>query len=146
MVKYIALYGPSSVNVIVDFVKSMYVFEDVVPVIVKPFGAGAQIGVPEAYKYSYRVSKPLVILPELSDVVEVLKPHRLLYYSSIGGEVDPEVLRDMDNYVMVFSGEMELSKKELMSVEPVLLKGVPRELPVLSLATLVVYLITRRSS
>lgn len=146
LVKYIALYSPSSVNVIVDFVKSMYVFKETIPVIIKPIGAGAQIGVPEAYKYSYRSSKPLIILPELNDVIEVLKPSKVFYYSNLGVEVEAEEIKKHDNYVIIFSGEVELSKKELINVEPISIKGVPKELPVLSLATLVVYLITRESS
>ncbi|MEM1832411.1 MAG: RecB-family nuclease, partial [Desulfurococcaceae archaeon] len=69
---YLALYSPSSVQRLLDFLKTVYAVNNVVPVVIKPFGAAAQVGVPEAHRISYKLSKPLIILPEIMDLKRLL--------------------------------------------------------------------------
>ncbi|MEM1742129.1 MAG: RecB-family nuclease, partial [Desulfurococcaceae archaeon] len=64
---YIALYNTSSIQRLVDFVKIVCSFRETIPVIIKPIGAAAQIGVPEAYKIIHRANRPLIVLSEITD-------------------------------------------------------------------------------
>ncbi|MEM0355570.1 MAG: RecB-family nuclease [Desulfurococcaceae archaeon] len=143
MVKYIALYSPSSVNMVVDFVKTIYVFPNAIPVVINPIGAAAQFGVPEAYKLSYKIGKPLVILPSIEDLREVLGINRIFYYSETGSTISLEEFRSIDNYSIVFGAELSLGKKELLNVEPIRVNGIPPDLPTVPLVTLILYLVTR---
>lgn len=140
---YLALYSPSSVQKVVDFVKLAYSVEGVTPVILRPMGAGAQIGVPEAYKISYKLGRPLVILPEVKDLFEVLGVRELFYIDEGGDEVPPEVLRGAAASgacaIMFSSGEMEPSKKELEGARAIWIRGVPRGFPPIAQAAVVIY-------
>lgn len=140
---YVALYSPSSVQKVVDFVKLAYSVKGLIPVILRPIGAGAQIGVPEAYKLSYKLSKPLVVLPEVKDLMEVLGITELLYIDENGDEVPPDALRSAVTSgtcaIMFSSGEMEPSKKELEKARVVWMRGMPRGFPPLAQAAAIIY-------
>lgn len=143
MVKYIALYSPSSVNAVVDFVKSTYVFPNAIPVVINPIGAAAQFGVPEAYRLSYKIGKPLIILPTIDDLKDVLGVSRVFYYSETGSVIPVEELRSIDNYSVVFGAEHGLGKKELLNVEPFRVNEIPSDLPTVPLVALFLYLVTQ---
>jgi len=139
-VRYAVLYSPSSVQRIMDFIKTAYAFRDAIPVVVKPIGAGAQIGVPEAYKYSYRVGKPLIILPELTDLFSILHVSEAYYITSRGVEVSVRDLSGKNNVAfIVSSGEGEPSKKELEGVKSVAVRELPVDLPPASLLAVLLY-------
>ncbi|RLG79528.1 MAG: recombinase RecB [Thermoprotei archaeon] len=141
--KYAVLYSPSSVQRVLDFIRSVYVFPDVTPVIVKPVGAAAQIGVPEAHKYAYKRGKPLIILPELQDVKEVLKVGKAIYAGYHGAELSINEIKNVDDYAIVVSDrENEPSKKELAWIEIVKFKELPTGLPPAPLVTLILYLVS----
>ncbi|OYT37690.1 MAG: recombinase RecB [Desulfurococcales archaeon ex4484_58] len=140
--RYAILYAPSSVQKVLDFIKTIYVFEDFIPVIVKPIGAGAQIGVPEAYKYAYRIGKPLIILPGLTDLRETLHIINGYYLAPHGEEIEIDEIIKKDHYALIFTSEgNEPSKKELTGIRIVKVKGIPPELPTPSLAAILLYLI-----
>jgi len=146
-VRYAVLYSPSSVQRIMDFIKTAYAFRDTIPVIVKPIGAGAQIGIPEAYKYSYRVGKPLIILPELTDVFSVLHVSEAYYITSRGVEASIRDLSRRSNVAFILSsGESEPSKKELEGVKSVTVREFPVDLPPASLLAILLYTIEREAS
>lgn len=141
--RYAVLYSPTSVQRIMDFIKTIYAYGETIPVIVKPIGAAAQIGVPEAYRYSYRIGKPLLIFPELSDLASVMGLSKIYYIDPSGEERDINDVKNMDNYAIVFgSEEGGLSKKELSLLNLVWFKNIPRNLPPSALAALILYLLS----
>lgn len=138
---YIALYAPSSVQRILDFVKTIYSYENTVPVIVKPIGAAAQIGVPEAYKYSYKTGKPLIVLPELQDLAEVLGLKDLYYVSLVGEKTSIESLRGENIGIIINGGDQEPSKKELEGIKVVSLAEIPDNMPSIGMIAIILYLL-----
>ncbi|MEM0001062.1 MAG: RecB-family nuclease [Desulfurococcaceae archaeon] len=140
---YIVLYSPSSVQKLLDFLKTVYAVNRPVPVIVKPFGAAAQIGIPEAHKVAYRLGKPLIVLPELADLSYVLRCDAFYYLTEDGKEVDfsqlvGEALNKRVALVMG-SGDREPSGKELEGFEVIWLKGVPTGMPCTALTGIIAY-------
>ncbi len=138
---YMALYAPSSVQRILDFVKTIYSYENTVPVIVKPIGAAAQIGVPEAYKYSYKMGKPLIVLPELQDLIEVLELKDLYYISPVGEKTSIESLRGENIGIIINGGDQEPSKKELEGIKIVSLAEIPDSMPPIGMIAIILYIL-----
>ncbi|MGC9121452.1 MAG: RecB-family nuclease [Thermogladius sp.] len=142
---YVGLYSPTSVQRVVDFVKTVYAFSQkaqVVPVIVKPIGAAAQIGIPEAFKVSVKLNKPFMVFPELGDALELLRPSEAYFYSDEGTELEASQIRQAHSgsLLIVFpSGESEPSKKELAGLKLARLKDVPSQLPALALLSIFMY-------
>lgn len=135
---YIALYGPTSVQRIIDFLKTVYALGGATPVIIKPVGAAAQIGVPEAHKIAYKLGKPLIVLPEITDLKELFNPAKIYYITGHGKEVElgKELL---EAAIIIRGGEQEPSKKELVDVELVKIKDVPVEISPIALTGILLY-------
>lgn len=144
---YIALYSPSSVQKLLDFLKTVYTVKSLIPVIIKPFGAAAQVGIPEAHRIAYKLGKPLIVLPELSDLKGILKCDPLYYLSEEGQEVDfPTLLSGISNKrvaLTLSSGEQEPSGKELEGFTTIWLREVPAGVPCTALAGILVYEVSR---
>lgn len=138
---YIVLYSPTGIHKVVEFLKTMYLVEGFTPVIVKPIGAAAQIGVPEAHKIAFKAGKPLIVLPELSDVSRILGASPVYYLSDEGEEKGfEEVFASSGNVAVVLNaGDVEPSKKELENVKTVWVKNFPKGLPAIALSGVIVY-------
>lgn len=140
---YMALYSPSSVQKLLDFLKTIYTVNGLVPVVIKPFGAAAQVGVPEAHKLSYKLGKPLIILPELRDIREIIGCNRVYYVVEDGVEIEfSRVIEESKTTrvaVVLGSGEQEPSRKEIEEAELVWFKNIPVGIPPVSLAGILVY-------
>ncbi|MEM4541799.1 MAG: RecB-family nuclease [Desulfurococcaceae archaeon] len=139
---HLVLYAPSSVQKLLDFLKTVYT-GNFTPVIVKPMGAAAQVGIPEAHKISYKLNKPLIVLPEISDLVNVLGCDCIYYISDEGEEIDPVDLVSGGSCgkiaIMLSSGELEPSRRELEKAKIAWIKGVPRGMPSVAIAGIIVY-------
>ena len=138
---FIALYSPTSVQRILDFQKTVYAFPDTIPIIIKPIGAAAQIGVPEAYRIAYKLNKSLIILPEISDLRNILGIDKIYYISDKGMETDIRDLPDNNIALVISGGEYEPSKKELEIVNIIKFRGIPSDLPAIALIGIVLYLL-----
>jgi SpoU rRNA methylase family enzyme len=142
---FIALYSPTSVQRIIDFQKTVYAFPGSIPVIIKPVGAAAQIGVPEAHRIAYKRNKPLIILPEISDLRDVLGVGKIYYVSSIGEEIDVNEIAGDEVALVISGGEHEPGKKELKDVKIVKFKNIPSSLPAIALTAILLYLTSRHT-
>jgi SpoU rRNA methylase family enzyme len=138
---YIVLYSPTGIHKVVEFLKTIYLVEGLTPVIVKPIGAAAQIGVPEAHKLAYKAGKPLIVLPELADVSRILGASPVYYLSDEGEEKGfEEVFASSGNVAVVLNaGDAEPSRKELENVKTVWVKNFPKGLPAIALSGVIVY-------
>jgi len=138
---YIALYAPSSVQKLLEFVKTVYTVPELIPVIIKPYGAAAQVGVPEAYKISYKLGKPLVILPEIRDLVDVLACNHIYYFDESGALIDlfSIILNNEKKAIVISSGEHEPSPREIGNASIVWPSNIPRGMPSLAIIGILVY-------
>lgn len=142
---YVALYAPSSVQKLLEFVKTVYASPLLVPVIIKPYGAAAQVGVPEAYKLSYRLGKPLILLPEIKDLVDVLTCKQVYYLEESGALVSlSSIIKEGEKKaIIISSGEQEPSPRELSVVSTVWPSEIPRGISPVAVAGILVYEISR---
>ncbi len=74
----LVVHNVGSVQRLVDSARAAFAFDDVkMLVVTRPYGAAAQAGVPEAQKMAFKRNRGFMVLPELSDAVELLKPDRI---------------------------------------------------------------------
>ncbi len=143
----IALYSVSSVQRLLDFIKTVYAFNDATPVIIKPIGAAAQIGVPEAHKLAYKLGKPLIVLPEIQDLVEIVKVEKLYLLTPRGRSINIEELSNVSGdssiAIVVNGGDTDFTRQELQYGEGIWVKEVPTNLPPQSIVALLLYIIRK---
>ncbi len=97
----------SSPQKLVDVAKVVYNFEypDLVSalVVTKPVGTAAQVGVPEISKLAYKLGKPLIVLPSISEAVELLKPSKIYLICKSDDYQPLEAVDIVDNSMLVVS-------------------------------------------
>lgn len=123
----IVFHEVSSVQRLQDMAKLAYGYaNETILVVTKPSGAAAQIGIPEIGRLAYRNNKPLIVLPDIKDAIELLKPKIVLTISDKYGEplsIDKiaEILSNSSDTVMIIASGTEtgLSKEEAYLGKPV---------------------------
>jgi len=89
-------------------------------------GMAAQAGIPEVAKLAYKLGERFLILPSLNDVIEVIKPTKVLLLTNEGGKDMHEVINELgdeDVVAIVVSGSDngfsrgELGLGELVSIK-----------------------------
>jgi len=50
-------------------------------------GTAAQSGVPEIFRFAYKLGKSVIILPDLRDSIELLKPDKIILLTSKGNNI-----------------------------------------------------------
>ncbi len=123
----IVFHEVSSVQRLQDMAKLAYGFaNETILVVTKPSGAAAQIGIPEIGRLAYRNNKPLIVLPDIKDAIELLKPKIVLTISDKYGEplsIDKiaEILSNSNDTVMIIASGTEtgLSKEEAYLGKPI---------------------------
>ncbi len=141
---YLVLYAPTSVQRIIDFLKTVYAWNNVVPVIIKPIGAAAQIGIPEAHRLAYKTGKPLIVLPEINDLREVLGLKNIYYVTDYGETRKiTDIITEKAAFI-ICGGDQEPSKKELIDIEIIKLEEVPSNVPATALAALILFILSKK--
>lgn len=144
---FMVLYNVSSVHKVIDFVKTIYAFNTMVPVIVKPLGAAAQIGVPEANKFAYKLNKPLIILPELEDIINVLNVSKNYMVSGRGTKKSLEEFIRMvcsDSVAITINGgDTDFTNQELEYGTPINIVDIPLSISSTAIAGIIAYEIAK---
>jgi len=145
---YVALYAPSSVQKLLEFVKTVYASPRLIPVIIKPYGAAAQVGVPEAYRVSYKLGKPLILLPEIRDLADVLGCKHIYYLDENGAGISllSLISGSEKKTLVISSGEQEPSPREINNTHVVWPSEIPRGLSPIAIAGIIVYEVSRQAS
>ncbi|MCG2880753.1 MAG: RecB-family nuclease [Vulcanisaeta sp.] len=89
------IHNPASVQKLLDAVKASLGFGVRTVVITKAVGAAAQQGVPEAFRMAMKVGASLIVLPDIKDAIELLRPDAVYLLSTRGepmGELSGKVL------------------------------------------------------
>jgi len=140
----IALYNVASVQRLLDFIKTVYAFNIGIPAIIKPSGAAAQVGVPEAHRISYRYERPLIVLPELSDLGDTLGIDEIYLLARNGEEVEiSNIPLDKDLALVVHGGDGGFTKAELQYGKPVKISSLPSDLPPQTMIAIILYEIVK---
>jgi SpoU rRNA methylase family enzyme len=104
----VGLHNITSSQRLIDFAKIVFNLGVEKLVVTKVSGTAAQVGIPEVGKLAFKLNKSLLILPDLKDSIELLKPSSVyLVSSSARDEINIEDIRnkkDSNQILIVFSG------------------------------------------
>ncbi|AAK40603.1 exonuclease [Saccharolobus solfataricus] len=103
---YFGLHNLTSNQRLLDFSKLAFNVKYVkYLVLTKVGGTAAQSGVPEVNKLAFKYNKPILVLPELKDAIELLKPEiTLLVSQNAEKQIDFNDMIKHDKILIVFSG------------------------------------------
>ena len=147
------LHNVYSVQKVLDFVK-LCITSDIITLIVmsKVGGAAAQSGIPEAYKLIFKEGKNLLILNDVSDVVELLHTDKV-YFITCSKDYEAtlnDLVNDIVNgkkVIAVFNGsDVEFSRQELKYGLKTIIPEYNKPISSISQATIVLYEVTRALS
>lgn len=139
----------SSPQRLVDFAKLVYGLSNLRSnlVFTRVSGMAAQTGVPEVSKYLYRLGKPLLVLPSPQDVVDLLKPDKILVLAKT------EISRDINEVANELRGRVALlvngsdsppSKTELSLGDHVTVKELDPSSPPQAVLAIVLYVLMKK--
>jgi len=126
------LHNVSSVQRVVDAAKISYSLGYPVLVVTKAYGGAAQSGIPDAMRIALKQGKSLIVLPDLQDAVELLKPDEVLLVTRDYAEesIDPLSPPAVRGRIMIVvsGGEPEFTAAEARLGRPVYIEGAPGKL------------------
>ncbi len=131
---------------LVDSVKTAYALGAKTFIVTKAYGGAAQSGIAEAMRIALRRNKQFIILPDLADAVELLKPGKVLLitYDFSKHTFDPRDFKDNERILLVVSGsDPEFSSSEMKLGEPVYFENIPGKIGPIGELTLAFYILSR---
>lgn len=139
----------SSPQRLIDFAKLVYGLSNLRSSLVftRVSGMAAQTGVPEVSKYLYRLGKPLLILPSPNDVIDLLRPDKVLVIAKT------EISRDIEEVVSDLRGRVALiingsdtppPKTELSLGDHVMVRELDPSTPPQAVLAVMLYVITKK--
>jgi SpoU rRNA methylase family enzyme len=141
------LHNVSSVQRVVDMARLVYSLGLNTLVVTKAYGGAAQSGVPEAMRIALKLNARLIVLPELSDAVELFSPSTVIAVTKAYAEEHIDPLNPPvsgDRVMIVFSGgDPEFTPAELAGARKVYIDGVDGKLGPVAEAALLLYGVLR---
>ncbi|MEB3756864.1 MAG: RecB-family nuclease [Desulfurococcales archaeon] len=143
----LVLNNTSSPSRVIDFIKigsSMGVKDFAYT---KIYGAAAQTGIPDAFKYAYKNGLSLIVMPTLEDFVETVKPNLTILFTGTGQDLN-EMLGNYraseSSIALVFDGsDAGFDPLERKLGVQVYLKDIPGKLPVVAEVALSLYIMSK---
>ncbi len=135
---FLVAHAPTSVQRLEDLAKLAFGFGEPVKglIVTKPSGAAAQIGVPEVSKMAYKLDKTFVVLPDLDDAIELMKPDKVYTVSKDYGEQVTELEGGDVVLLIVGASEPGLSKLEAQKGKAVYPEGLEGDVGPIAAAAL----------
>ncbi|MEM4740359.1 MAG: RecB-family nuclease [Zestosphaera sp.] len=139
----------SSPQRLIDFAKLVYGLSNLRSSLVftRISGMAAQSGVPEVSKYLYRLGKPLLLLPSPQDVIDLLKPDRILVLAKTDVSKDIEEIADSLKgrvALLVNGGDTPPPKTELSLGDHVMVRELDPSTPPQALLAITLYVIMKK--
>ncbi len=91
----VVLHNVTSVHRVIEIVRLCIAFSCPNMVIIRPTGAAAQQGIPEAFKIAIKENLNISILSELKDLKEVLNISKIYFLTTSEGEELEKHIKDM---------------------------------------------------
>lgn len=137
------IHNVSSVQRLLDFARLVYSLGLNTLVASKVYGAAAQSGVPEAMRLAFKLNRGLLVLSDLEDALELLKPDVTLLVSAEHAVeyIDPFNPPVYSGRVLIAfnGGDPDFSAGEARFGRPVYVKGVSGRLGAIAEASLILY-------
>ncbi|AWR97254.1 exonuclease [Acidianus sulfidivorans JP7] len=140
----VGLHNITSSQRLIDFARVIFNFDIKYFVITKVSGTAAQVGIPEISKLAFKNNKSIVILPDLKDAIDLLKPSKTILISHNQGQdfAFSDIINKDSNetYYFVFSGiESGFSKLEQALGTTVKLSSIKSDIGPTALASIFLY-------
>lgn len=101
----VGLHNTTSYQRLMEFAKAVFAFDVKYLVLTKVGGTAAQSGVPDLSKIAFKSGKSFIVLPDLKDAIELLKPDYVyLVSSNANDELRADSIDINKNVLVVFSG------------------------------------------
>ncbi len=132
---FIVVSDISSVQRLLDAVKTAFSFGVKTFIAAKVYGAAAANGVPEAMKLAIRMQKNFIVLNSAREAVELFEPEKVLVFSFNDGtklsmKDLSSKLKNHRKLMLIFSGsDVDPEPRVLSLGEPVYFAEVPSKLP-----------------
>ncbi|MCI2415598.1 MAG: RecB-family nuclease [Candidatus Aramenus sp.] len=142
----IGLHNATSYQRLMEFSRAAFTFNVKYLVLTKVGGTAAQSGVPDLSKIAFKSGKSFIVLPDLKDAIDLLKPDYVyLVSSSAGEELSVEGIDADKNVLIVFPGiESGFTKIEQSLGKVVKLPGLEADPgPVASLGALMYCVVSK---
>lgn len=146
---FLILHNVHNVQRLLDIVK-LYLsveVEDKLLVISKPSGPAATDGIAEANKIVFKSEGRMLVVPDLQDVLELLKPERMYLLVGGGGDFESrikKVFEEGGDVAFVVSGqEIGFTRQELSFGEKLEIPNLPSNPPPTSIASILVYTLNK---
>lgn len=103
---FVILNNVTSTQRLTEFVKTSFSFNNIkYTIITKVGGTAAQAGIPELSKLAFKLNKPLLILPDLKDAIELFSPDEIYLISqNASEEFNVEELKNKKRVFFVILG------------------------------------------
>ncbi len=143
------IHNVSSVQRLVDMARLVYGLDLGLLVASKVYGAAAQSGVPEVMRLAFKGGKSFLVLPDISDALELLKPDVTLivtldYAEELLDPFNPPVYNG--RVIVVFNGgEPDFTVSEARLGKPIYIRGVSRRLGAIAEASIILYSLLGKS-
>jgi len=143
------IHNVGSVQRLVDMARLVYSLDLELLVASKVYGAAAQSGVPEVMRLAFKANRGFLVLPDIGDAVELLKPDVTLVVSLDYAEdfIDPFNPPVYSGRLLVVfnGGEPDFSASEARVGKPVYIRGVSRRLGAVAEASIILYSLLSRT-
>ncbi|MCE4613199.1 MAG: RecB-family nuclease [Desulfurococcales archaeon] len=138
----------SSVQKLVDMARLVYSMGFKVLVATRVYGAAAQSGVPEATRIALKHGGSLLVLQDIDDAIDLLKPRSVYIVTSDYAErkVNPEEFNPDDGSLLAFNGgEPDFTLEEARKGQPIYLAGLEQRIGPIAEASILLYSVKRRT-
>lgn len=143
------LHNVSSVQRLVDMARLVYNLDLELLVATKVYGAAAQSGVPEVMRLAFKNNRGFIVLPDISDALDLFKPDVVLVVTLDHAEelIDPLNPPIYKGRVLIAfnGGEPDFSASEARIGKPIYIKGVSRKLGAIAEASIILYSLLSRT-
>lgn len=145
----VVISNVSSPQRLIDFAKLVYGLSNLKSSLVftRVSGMAAQSGVPEVSKYLYRLGKPLLLLPSPQDVIDLLRPDRILVLAKTEVSKDVgEIADDLKGRValLVNGSDAPPPKAELSLGDHVMVRELDPTSPPQAVLAIILYVIMKK--
>ncbi len=144
------LHNVSSVQRVVDMARLVYALDFDLLVVTKAYGGAAQSGVPEAMRLALKEGKSLIVLPDLGDAIELMKPDSVVAVTPrspeelVTGPGDAARILNGKTMIVFSGGEPDFTASELSSASKrVYIGGVKRKLGPVAEASIILYSVSQ---
>jgi len=142
------LHNISSVQRLLDFARLVIALGYEKIVVTKAYGAAAQHGLGELGRIAYKAGTSLIVLPDLPDAVELLRPDEVIIVSKDHARehVDPASPIEARGRVLVAfnGGDPDFTHQEASLGRPVYFRGLKSRIGPAGEAALLLYPLTLR--